>query len=110
MSPSGTKRRLFNSAPNLFAEIRKNICGKTCAYFPKYVYVFAEIRLRFCGNKFEKTKMRAFRGSLKKKCAVQQSKFADKIKKLVRQHDEVFTAYVFSSWFLTKTLHTLINS
>lgn len=54
--------------------------------------------------------MRAFRGSLKKKYVVQQSEFADKIKKLVRQHDEVFTAYVFPSWFLTKTLHTLIDS
>ncbi len=30
-----------------------NICGKTCAYFGKNVCVFAEIRLRFCGNKFE---------------------------------------------------------
>ena len=30
-------------AQSLFAEIRKNICGKTCAYFPKYTHVFAEI-------------------------------------------------------------------
>ncbi len=45
--------RFCKYAPNLFAEIRKNICGKTCAYFGKNAYVFAEIRLRFCGNKFE---------------------------------------------------------
>ena len=50
----------YNSVPNLFAEIRKNICEKTCAYFPKYSHVFAEIRLRFCGNKFEIDKNAGF--------------------------------------------------
>ena len=32
------------------------ICGNTREYFGKNVHVFAEIRLRFCGNKFKKTR------------------------------------------------------
>ncbi len=39
-------RRLSASAPNLFAEIRKNICGKTRTYFGKNACVFAEINLK----------------------------------------------------------------
>ena len=58
--PATDKTSLFKPAPNLFAEIRKNIYGKTCAYFPKYLHVFAEIRLRFCGNKFEIDKNAGF--------------------------------------------------
>ena len=60
--------RFSTTVQNLFPQIRKNICGKTCAYFPKYVYVFAEIRLRFCGNKFENGAERPFRHVHERAC------------------------------------------